>query len=293
MNGSTKGIRNENLRFPYRNQLSSRRSFTPNIRVDLPSTSNSIELSNCNPSTTHLSRFNPSPRTSTSLNATPKAKHETVVNYDFADDPMPPNTCCCGKVKIQMGCRIVATCSLLAIIANAVLYFFGIPRLGLSGTIEIVLLIIDFLTVFFLFLGLSKHRAGLLKPYLFFNSLWTFCLCLLLLVCLWKIIRGGELSNNILSNLQNIRAQPTEEPEDDYHRRIHPTNSQFFTPKAEEQKSYRNLNTYRDDFYAYILLVYYLIVYVNLQQLIHAVDSDPSCQHHFNIALALTRGLLV
>ncbi|KAK6760426.1 hypothetical protein RB195_021771 [Necator americanus] len=225
MNGSTKGIRNENLRFPYRNQLSSRRSFTPNIRVDLPSTSNSIELSNCNPSTTHLSRFNPSPRTSTSLNATPKAKHETVVNYDFADDPMPPNTCCCGKVKIQMGCRIVATCSLLAIIANAVLYFFGIPRLGLSGTIEIVLLIIDFLTVFFLFLGLSKHRAGLLKPYLFFNSLWTFCLCLLLLVCLWKIIRGGELSNNILSNLQNIRAQPTEEPEDDYHRRIHPTNS--------------------------------------------------------------------
>ncbi|EYB99443.1 hypothetical protein Y032_0122g1053 [Ancylostoma ceylanicum] len=160
------------------------------------------------------------------IDATPKSKHETVVSYEFADDPIPPSTCCCGKVKIQVGCRIVAICSLLAIIANAVLYFFGIPRLGLSGTIEIFLLIVDFLTVFFLFLGLSKQRAGLLKPFLFFNSLWTLCLCLLLLVCLWKIIRGGELSNNILSNLQNIRAQPTEPPEDDYHHhRVHPTAS--------------------------------------------------------------------
>ncbi|KHJ98212.1 hypothetical protein OESDEN_01807 [Oesophagostomum dentatum] len=158
------------------------------------------------------------------IDVVPQAKQETVVSYEFADDPVPPNTCCCGKVKIQLACRIVAICSLMAIVANAVLYFFGIPRLGLSGTIEIFLLIVDFLTVFFLFLGLSKQRAGLLKPYLFFNSLWTLCLCLLLLVCLWRIVRGAELSNNILSNLQNIRAQPTEAPEDTYHHhRIHPT----------------------------------------------------------------------
>lgn len=36
------------------------------------------------------------------LDATPKSKHETVVSYEFADDPTPPSTCCCGKVKIQV-----------------------------------------------------------------------------------------------------------------------------------------------------------------------------------------------
>uniref|UniRef100_A0A0R3PPK9 G_PROTEIN_RECEP_F1_2 domain-containing protein n=1 Tax=Angiostrongylus costaricensis TaxID=334426 RepID=A0A0R3PPK9_ANGCS len=126
--------------------------------------------------------------------STPKPKRETVVNYEFTEDSVPPSSCCCGKIKV--GCRIVAICSLLAIIANAVLYFFGIPRLGLSGTIEILLLIVDFITVFFLFLGLSKKRARLLKPYLFFN------------VRLFDIhqylIKGGELSNNILFNLHSI-----------------------------------------------------------------------------------------
>ncbi|KJH47101.1 hypothetical protein DICVIV_06809 [Dictyocaulus viviparus] len=140
----------------------------------------------------------------------PKAKHEIVVNYDFAEDSIPPNSCCCGKIKVQVGCRIVAICSLLAIIANAILYFFGIPRLGVSGTIEIVLLIVDFLTVLFLFLGLSKQRARLLKPYLLFNSIWTLLLCLLLIVCLWKLIKGGQLSDNILSNIHSIREQPSE-----------------------------------------------------------------------------------
>ncbi|CAJ0609064.1 unnamed protein product [Cylicocyclus nassatus] len=235
MNGSTKGggLRSDGTRFPARSRLASP-VFTQNaVRVDLldlPSTSSTAtaELSNCtraaNPRVSHLRSTT---RTSQPLNnALPETKHETVVNYDFTDDPAPPDSCCCGKVKIQVGCRIIAVCSLLAIIANAVLYFFGIPRLGLSGTIEIFLLIVDFLTVFFLFLGLSKQRAGLLKPYLFFNSLWTLCLCLLLIVCLWRLIKGAELSNNILSNLQNIRAQPMEPLEDDYHHhRLHPTSS--------------------------------------------------------------------
>ncbi|KAE9415731.1 hypothetical protein Angca_002116, partial [Angiostrongylus cantonensis] len=148
-------------------------------------------------------------------------KRETVVNCEFAEDSVPPSSCCCGKIKVQVGCRIVAICSLVAIIANAVLYFFGIPRLGLSGTIEILLLIVDFVTVFFLFLGLSKKRARLLKPYLFFNSIWTLLLCLLLVVCLWKLIKGGELSNNILSNLHSIREQPTENFDYIYHRQKH------------------------------------------------------------------------
>ncbi|PIO67764.1 hypothetical protein TELCIR_10476 [Teladorsagia circumcincta] len=37
---------------------------------------------------------------------------------------------------LRMGCHIVGISSLLATISNATLYFFGIPRLGLSGTLE-------------------------------------------------------------------------------------------------------------------------------------------------------------
>ncbi|VDO84850.1 unnamed protein product [Heligmosomoides polygyrus] len=72
--------------------------------------------------------------------------------------------------------------------------------------LQVMLLVVDFFTVFFLFLGLSKHRAGLMKPYMFFNSIWTLCLCLLLVICLWKIIKGSDLPNNILSNLHNLNS---------------------------------------------------------------------------------------
>ncbi|KAK5965876.1 hypothetical protein GCK32_011099, partial [Trichostrongylus colubriformis] len=96
--------------------------------------------------------------------------------------------------------------SLLAIVSNATIYFFGIPRLGLSRTVEIILLVVDSFAVLLLFWGLLKHRSGLLKPYIIFNSVWTLCLCLLFAICLWKLIKGNDLPTNILSNLNSLRS---------------------------------------------------------------------------------------
>uniref|UniRef100_A0A1I7WSJ9 Immediate early response 3-interacting protein 1 n=1 Tax=Heterorhabditis bacteriophora TaxID=37862 RepID=A0A1I7WSJ9_HETBA len=77
-----------------------------------------------------------------------KNRKETVVTYDFTEDPIPPNHCCCGRVKVQVsfycikyrnrtahkffqrGCKVVAVFSLLAVLANGILYFLGISRLG-------------------------------------------------------------------------------------------------------------------------------------------------------------------
>ncbi|EYB99446.1 hypothetical protein Y032_0122g1053 [Ancylostoma ceylanicum] len=71
------------------------------------------------------------------IDATPKSKHETVVSYEFADDPIPPSTCCCGKVKIQATLGYCCTpshvimdnvelvgvsCSIYLSSSNAVLY---------------------------------------------------------------------------------------------------------------------------------------------------------------------------
>uniref|UniRef100_A0A0K0D7U7 Ovule protein n=1 Tax=Angiostrongylus cantonensis TaxID=6313 RepID=A0A0K0D7U7_ANGCA len=35
--------------------------------------------------------------------STPKPKRETVVNCEFAEDSVPPSSCCCGKIKVQVG----------------------------------------------------------------------------------------------------------------------------------------------------------------------------------------------
>ncbi|VDL69545.1 unnamed protein product [Nippostrongylus brasiliensis] len=96
-----------------------------------------------------------------------------------------------------------------------------VERGGLSGTVEVVLLALDFLTVLFLFLGLSKNRSGLMKPYMFFNSVWTLCLCLLLVICLWKIIKGSDLPNNILANLNNLQSDIVED--DEHHPQLRST----------------------------------------------------------------------
>ncbi|VDM85562.1 unnamed protein product [Strongylus vulgaris] len=88
MNGSTKGgLRSESVRFPARSRLSSRAA---NVRVDLPSTSNATELSNCNPTaTTRLSHFHsPAGTTTTS------SEFRTTIEFLF-----PVGFFTCEKVQ--------------------------------------------------------------------------------------------------------------------------------------------------------------------------------------------------
>ncbi|KAK6026528.1 hypothetical protein OSTOST_07491 [Ostertagia ostertagi] len=159
-------------------------------------------------------------RSTTTKLGTTQENEETAAPCESTENATPYSSCCCGKVKIQMGCHIVGISSLLATISNATLYFFGVPRLGLSGTFEVILLAADFFTVLSLFLGLLKHRAGLMKPYILFNSVWILSLCLLLTVCLWKLAKGSDLPNNILSNLRSLRSH-TADDEHDHTQQMH------------------------------------------------------------------------
>ncbi|CAJ0935655.1 unnamed protein product, partial [Mesorhabditis belari] len=147
------------------------------------------------------------------------SRKETVHTYDFGDDPMPPDTCCCGKFFILRGCRFVAIISLISVLANTVLYAFGFTRFGVSAWIEIGVLVLEFLTIFMLFCGLARKRSGFLKPYLFFNTIWAICLCILFIMCLWQLIRGGNLSANLWRNLKALKSQSDQERIRDVYRK--------------------------------------------------------------------------
>ncbi|CAJ0583571.1 unnamed protein product, partial [Mesorhabditis spiculigera] len=135
------------------------------------------------------------------------AQKQSVQTYDFEDEPMPSDSCCCGKVHIMKGCRAVAILSLLSVIANGILYVFGFTRFGVSTWIEILILIFELFTIFMLFCGLSRKRSGFLKPYLFFNTIWAVCLCILFLMCVWQLIRGGNMPANLWKNLKHMKGQ--------------------------------------------------------------------------------------
>ncbi|CAI5456180.1 unnamed protein product [Caenorhabditis angaria] len=139
---------------------------------------------------------------------------ETVVNFGFSEEPIPPSHYCCGKFKLHKVCRIVGIFSLIGFIINLVLYFMGLSKLGLSGYLETFLLIFDFIAVFTLLYGVSKKRSGMLKPYLFYNTIWSFGLIILFLAFMWQIVKGShDVSRNLLENIYSLRNTR----EDDYH----------------------------------------------------------------------------
>ncbi|CAB3399955.1 unnamed protein product [Caenorhabditis bovis] len=136
---------------------------------------------------------------------------ETVVNFGFTEEPIPPNYYCCSQVKIIKTCRVVGVFSLIGFFINLVLYFMGISKLGLNGYFEAFLLIFDFISVMTLMCGVSKKRPGLLKPFMFYTTIWSIGLIILFLIFLVHLFRGTHgVSRNILENLRSINADPNE-----------------------------------------------------------------------------------
>lgn len=62
----------------------------------------------------------------------------------------------------------MAFLSLLAAVANAALYCFGLSRIGLGAAFEIIIMILDFIAALCLLIGATNGSPSMLKPYLFF-----------------------------------------------------------------------------------------------------------------------------
>ncbi|PIC16932.1 hypothetical protein B9Z55_023354 [Caenorhabditis nigoni] len=140
-------------------------------------------------------------------------QRETIVSLGFTEDPIPPSHYCCNTCHIQKACRTVAIFAIIGFIINIVLYFMGISKLGLNGYLEAFLLIFDCISLLTLLCGVSKQRAGMLKPYLFYNAIWNFGMIILFLVFVYHMLKGSsDISRNILENVKALRANP-----DEYH----------------------------------------------------------------------------
>ncbi|CAP35182.1 Protein CBG17557 [Caenorhabditis briggsae] len=140
-------------------------------------------------------------------------QRETIVSLGFTEDPIPPSHYCCNTCHIQKACRTVAIFAIIGFIINIVLYFMGISKLGLNGYLEAFLLIFDCISLLTLLCGVSKQRAGMLKPYLFYNAIWNFGMIILFLVFVYHMLKGSsDVSRNILENVKALRANP-----DEYH----------------------------------------------------------------------------
>ncbi|EFO89634.1 hypothetical protein CRE_07437 [Caenorhabditis remanei] len=140
-------------------------------------------------------------------------QRETVVSLGFTEDPIPPSHYCCNTCHIRKACRTVAIFAIIGFIINIVLYFMGISKLGLNGYLEAFLLIFDGISLVTLLCGVSKQRSGLLKPYLFYNTIWNFGMVILFLVFVYHMLKGtSDVSRNILENVKALRTNP-----DEYH----------------------------------------------------------------------------
>ncbi|CAI4233273.1 unnamed protein product [Auanema sp. JU1783] len=174
---------------------------TPLIRVN----SDIVETSS-NHLSPNYSRNPRAPNKHLKSNGLDMKPRDTIVS--FAEDPVPPSHCCCGTIRVESGCKIVAILSLIGMTTNAILYFFGLSRLGLSTYLELFIIVFDFIAVVCLFMGVSNKRSSMLKPYLLFMALWTVALSLLFLSCLWNVLRNREFPRNLLHNVYSLKGDP-------------------------------------------------------------------------------------
>ncbi|KAI6243792.1 hypothetical protein M3Y99_00043300 [Aphelenchoides fujianensis] len=108
--------------------------------------------------------------------------------------------CCCWW-PIVKSARLVAFFSLVSFFINLFFLITAGEYRALHVFAEVVILLVELISIFCLFYGLSHKKAAYLKPYLVFGVVWNAFLFVLWLLCLFQLFDKRGFHYEVLLNV--------------------------------------------------------------------------------------------
>ncbi|KAI6191314.1 hypothetical protein M3Y97_00215100 [Aphelenchoides bicaudatus] len=111
---------------------------------------------------------------------------------------------CCCVWPITRSARFAAILSLLSFTVNLVLLLCSSIYSTWQFLLEFASLLLELICILCLFYGISRKRAGYLKPFIFFGFIWNILLVILLIICLIQLFDKNGFRFDVLLNLSEF-----------------------------------------------------------------------------------------